>query len=202
MAIVSWNAQAGTIDVVLDPTVFGTAVALPSASSNIEVSSIAYGDGAINLRDWGTPSTLTYDPDGTGWTGGSPVFATTSAGIEISFARLNVVAFTFNIFANQTARAWVQAFSGGNLMDDTGWFGGIGYNSPRSVGVYASAGSGTCIDRIVVDPTFTWGVGDFTIATDAGCNAEAVPIPGAAVLFLSGLAGLGAWSRRRKLAAV
>lgn len=182
--------------------VYGDAVTPPAplsdSSENFEITSIAHDGGQINLRDYGDPDSVTVDYDASWWHETGPVYSTTSRGIEISFSDLSVVGFTFRIAANTAAQAWVQAYSGATLMDDTGWFGGFNQHRSRSVGVYASAGSGTCIDRVVVDPAFTWGVGDFTVATDANCNAEAVPIPPAIALFLSGLAGLGAWSRRKK----
>lgn len=198
---VSAGATAGTIDIVLDPTSFGDSVTGPAPladpSENFEISSISHAGGLINLHDWEATDTVTVDHDADWWHESGPVYSTTSHGIEISFSNLSVVGFTFRVAANEAARAYVQAFSGGSLVDDTGWFGGFGQLNSRSVGVYAAAGSGTCIDRIVVDPAFTWGIGDFTVATDAGCNAEAVPIPPAIALFLAGLAGLGAWSKRR-----
>ena len=192
-------AQAGPIDIVLDPTETYTPVVHdPAREDGEEVTSIAYGGGSIDLQDYGDPSSVTADTDAAWWDGTGPVYTTSTNGIEISFTDLSVVGFTFRIGANTAVRAWVQAFSGGNLIDDTGWFGGIDANTTRGVGVYSSAGSGMCIDRIVIDPGFVWGVGDFTVATDASCNAEAVPIPPAIVLFLSAIAGFGVWGRRAK----
>ncbi len=194
-------AQAAHIDIVLDPFIFYDEVE-PAPATPEEITSVAYGSGRINLRDYGNPDSVTVLAGASWWNGNQDVvYSTTTRGIEISFSDLSVVGFTFRIAANQAARAWVQAFSAGSLANDTGWFGGVGPDRSRGVGVYAAAGSGACIDRIVVDPTFVWGIGDFTIATDANCNAEAVPIPPAIALFLTALAGFGVWGRRNRSAA-
>ena len=206
MSLASMSAHAGPIlaqngDIIIEqnPTTTGTAVADPVAPASI--SSLAYGSETIFVEDANGDPLYVPDPAPSWWHAPGLAYTTTTNTIDISFSSgMNVVGFTFTIAANMNAMAYVDVTTSGGSTLNSGWFGGLNSDPSQSIGVYTTAGSGQCIDSVVIDPSLVWGVGNFTVIENANCNAEAVPIPPAAFLFISGmgLLGTGGWIRKRK----
>ncbi|NNE37540.1 MAG: PEP-CTERM sorting domain-containing protein, partial [Gammaproteobacteria bacterium] len=158
---------------VSDP--YGVGVDVPT------VNSIAYGDGYINLEDkWGNPLT-TGDP--TWWNGNGIVYGTNTNTIHITFTDLFVTSFNFTIGAAFNGSAWFRAYydtstSSNSLL--TGTFA-VNPNTDDTYGIYTNAVDDcTQITHIQIDPTITWGVGDFGITTG---RCGEVPEPGTLGLF-------------------
>ncbi|PCJ27296.1 MAG: hypothetical protein COA96_03680 [SAR86 cluster bacterium] len=209
-SVFSISAVAGTI-LANDGVVYIEASPSPLNTTPVTdpignpIGSIAFGGGQILLEDYAGNPLTTYDPNPTWWNAPGVAYTTTTHGIEISFSNLNVTGFTFNIGANQNAMAWIEAYyddGSGNTLK-TGWTGGIGPSSTPSYGVYVSQPSVSCavITKIVVDPTFEWGIGNFGIA-ESSCSS--VPEPGTTNLFGMGLLAIGfaqymQSTRRKKL---
>jgi hypothetical protein len=117
----------------------------------------------------------------------------------------NTRAFSFNIGANMNAGGWLEGIeddSNGNILHHN--FGLIGQNNTPGFGIYATNdnGGGNCsaISSVIVDPTFLWGVGNFSINQDA-CSTS-VPEPSILALFSIGALGisLATFTRRKKSA--
>ena len=166
---------------------------------NTPLSSYSIGDGTVNFIDGaGDP----LDPtDGDGWWAFSddmPIFTTglpsNSSRIEITFDNLDVYGFAFNIGANYNSWAWFKVIYETANGDDYLLKKGIGVGPNNSPGFnIANMSGGSChkIKKVIVDPDFTWGVGNMSVDTGSasGCSVQ-VPEPGTLPLLLIGALGL------------
>ncbi len=171
-------ANNGIVSIEASPSSLNTTpVADPGGNP---VGSINYGAGQILLKDYANNPLTTHTPNPSWWKAPGVAYTTTTRGIEISFANLQVTGFTFNIGANQSSQAWIRAYyhdgAGQAHTLTTGWFGGISARKTPSYGVYVSQPTSSCavITKIEIDPPFVWGVGNFGIAESACQN---VPEP-------------------------
>lgn len=180
-----------------------TAITPPGS---LPLSSYAMGGGNINFID-GAGDAL--DPtDGTGWWEFSdkmPIFTTglpsNSSRIEITFDNLDVFGFAFNIGANYNSWAWFRVYYETDNGMASRYEGGIKVGPNNSPGFnIANNVGGAChkIKKVVVDPDFTWGVGNMSVDTGAasGCAVQ-VPEPGTLPLLLVGALGLVAMRKMR-----
>jgi len=168
------------------------------------LSSITYGSGSVEFEDGDGEPLPGEDPAAPDWWQGSGLIYTTGTDTMIvDFTDLNVIGFTFRLGANMNARAWIRA----HYSDDTGatgsvmtdWFGGIRPDSSPAYGVFVTDQS-ACrkLDSVVIDPNFTWGLGDMQIATSDACTTQ-VPEPGSLGLLGAGLLAMGfVWRTRRR----
>ncbi|MGK0297303.1 MAG: hypothetical protein ACI9XC_000906 [Gammaproteobacteria bacterium] len=178
------------------PDLDTTAVADPSGLSiGDTVSSIAYGDGSINLSDANGPGLIVGDPDDPDWWHGlGVIYTTTTNTINITFTNLQVTAFTFALGINQSASGWIRAYyetdNGSETSLKTSPTFGINNNASDTFGVRAKNSSASCtlITRIEIEPPLEWGIGDLGITT-GGCSD--VPEPSTLALLGLGLFGLG-----------
>jgi len=174
------------------------------------LSSIAYAPGSISFMDGNeqplrgiNPGHESDYPDDW-WHGSGLVYVTETDTMIVDFSNLYVTAFTFRLGANKEAQAWIQAFysddtgATGSLRTD-GWFTGIGPDSSPEYGVFVTDQS-SCrkLTSVVIDPNFTWGLGDMQIATSDTCTTQ-VPEPGSLGLLGAGLLAMGfVWRTRRR----
>ena len=194
-------ADDGIVYIERDPTPLNTDPVTDPVGN--PVGYIPYGGGGINMWDYDNNPLVTHTPNPSWWNAPGVAYTTTTSGIFLEFENLYVTGFTFNIGANMNARAWIRAYyedDGGNTLT-TGWESGIGPNSTPSFGVYVSDPAASCarITKIEVDPTFTWGVGNFGIQTSADPCAP-VPEPQSSTLLALGMLMLaaGAYVQRRR----
>lgn len=185
--------------------------ALDTLISPVDGSSLSItandDDGKVTVDVAGDDTGSSADPQW--WTNYSGydynIFTTSSNRITILLPE-NTLAFAFNVGANTLGSAWFKAWDQDNNMDYySGNFsvGGSGNKTP-GYGLYAdnsASTSGQCnyISKVVIDPTFIWGAGNFSISqdTNGNCSSE-VSEPGSIALFALGLIGLAVM--RRKLA--
>lgn len=179
-------ADDGVVYIQKNPGVLNTtSVADPGGNP---VSSIAVGDGIIQLEDYAGDALTTYSPNPTWWNAPGVAYTTTTSGIYIDFIDLNVTGFTFNIGANKRTNAWIKAYYDDGFGHElsTSWFGGINKRKTPSYGVYVAQPTQSCavITRIEIDPQFEWGVGNFGIAQNSCLD---VPAPSSLPLLGLGL---------------
>lgn len=200
-------ATDGTILIENNPSIAGLTAVPESATVGSSIGSIDLGAGEqILLSDYDSQALVAKDPSW--WNIPGLVYTTTTNGMFIDFVGLDVTAFTFNIGANQNARAWIRAsyeVDGVTSSLQTNWFSGIGPQSTPGYGVSFASGVGGCarITQIEVDPTFEWGIGNFALGQSNTCAS--VPEPGATGLLGLGLLSIGfahllAVHRRRQTA--
>jgi len=208
LAAPTFPVQDAIVSIEKNPTPLGTtAVADPfGMTTGINVSSIAYGGGTINLGDLYNNSLTTANPTSPDWWHGTGVVYTTMTNtINITFTNLLVNAFTFKLGANQSASGWIRAYyetanGPATLTTGPGNFS-ITPTASNTYGVYVKEPTTSCavITRIEIEPTFVWGVGDFGIST-GGCSSD-VPEPDTMALFGVGMLmlGLTVYGPRRSL---
>lgn len=199
--LVSWSGQvtAGIIassdlgTIVSDPD---TTAMDPIHPMDDPLTEYTYDapDGKILFEDkHGNGLAMRSEEDADWWAGGGPIFTTPTDTMVVSFEGMDVFGFSFNLGANQNAIGWIEAYfsdtSGeqrtaraDNLSISPG-------NSP-GFGVFASSSGGSCstISKVVIDPTFEWGIGNMAIDTG---SCVSVPEPGPLGLLGLGLLGLG-----------
>ena len=150
------------------------------------------------------------------WTGDSDAFyfAPLTGDDPVNWVELvmpeDTFAFSLTVDASTRAQAWILGVdSAGNAVDTAGTtFDASTVTSPydvpftidlfstgpaQSFGFYADNAPGECntLSKVIVDPK-SWGMGDFSIHTDAnGCSSAQVPEPGTLALLGLGLVGLG-----------
>jgi hypothetical protein len=188
--------QDAIVSIERNPTPLGTtAVADPfGMTTGVNVSSIAYGSGTINLGDLYNNPLKTANPTSPDWWHGTGViYTTTTNTINITFTNLLVNAFTFKLGANMGATGWIRAYyqtDAGPATLTTSNFG-ISTSTSHTYGVYVKEPTTSCavITRIEIDPPFTWGIGDLGIST-GGCSND-VPEPDTMALFGIGMLMLG-----------
>ena len=208
LAAPTFPVQDAFVSIEKNPAVLGTtAVADPfGMTTGVNVSSIAYGGGTINLGDLYNNPLKTANPTSPDWWHGAGVVYTTITNtINITFTNLVVNAFTFKLGANMNASGWIRAYyetanGPATLTTGPGNFS-ITPSSSHTYGVYAKNPQTSCtvISRIEIDPSFVWGVGDFGIST-GGCSTD-VPEPDTMALFGIGMLmlGLTVYGPRRSL---
>lgn len=173
------------------------------------LSSVSYSPGSISFQDGDGKALAGLDPGNDPlhttdwWQGDDLIYTTATDTMEVTFSDLYVVAFTFRLGANRSAQAWIQAEysddTGAHGSLNTGWFSGIGPDSSPAWGVFV-ADQGNCrkLDRVTIDPPFTWGLGEMHVATSDSCSVS-VPEPGSLGLLGAGLLALGfVWHTRRR----
>lgn len=162
-------------------------------------------DGKVTVEVAGDDTGASLDPQW--WTNYSGydynIFTTNTNRITLILPE-NTLAFAFNVGANQPGTAWFKAWNQDGVRDYySGNFnvGGYGNQTP-GYGLYAensntTAGQCNYIKKVVVDPTFIWGIGNFSIAQDTSgnCSTE-VSEPGTLALFGMGLIGIIVMRRR------
>lgn len=199
-------ASDGVVHIEQAPSPLGTtSVADPAGGA--PVGSLAFGGGSILLEDYANNPLNTYATNPSWWGAAGLAYTTTTSGMLIEFVDLFVTGFTFNIGANQNARAWIRAYYDNGVDESlfTGWFEGIGPGITPSYGVYVSDPTASCarITSIEIDPTFEWGIGNLGVAAGQPASCVSVPEPGPVSLLGMGLLTLSLgqyWSARRRRA--
>jgi hypothetical protein len=177
----------GTVTIERNGAVADTDVTDATVGST--VGDLAFEGGTIRLTDqWGN-GTSVLDP---GWWAADGVTYTTNTNtIWVEFIDLFITGFSFNIGADQSARAYINAFyedgEGNERSLSTNWFNGIGPGNSPSFGVFVDSPADSCarITKIEIDPYLTWGIGNF--AGTKGDPCVAVPEPGTASLIGLGM---------------
>ena len=207
LAAPTFPVQDAIVSIEKNPSPLNTtAIADPyGMSTGVNVSSIAYGGGTINLGDLSNNPLKTANPTSPDWWHGTGVvYTTTTNTINITFTNLLVNAFTFKLGANMAASGWIRAYyqtdaGPATLTTAPGNFA-ISPTVSNTYGVYVKQPTVSCavITRIEIEPTFVWGVGDFGIST-GGCTE--VPEPNSVALFGIGMLvlGLAFYGPRRRL---
>tara|TARA_R110000868_G_scaffold268953_1_gene528264 strand:+ start:42975 stop:43664 length:690 start_codon:yes stop_codon:yes gene_type:complete len=151
--------------------------------------------GSVGLSDqYGNPVSLGFADSTTWWVNGeandSNIFTTGTNTITIVLPE-NTLAFAFNVGANQNAQGWIDTFetNGSGLSGNSRHYFSPSASNTPGFGVYADS-SQECsyLSSIVIDPTFIWGAGNFSI-NQGSCNT-AVPEPSPIILLGLGLVGL------------
>jgi PEP-CTERM motif len=150
--------------------------------------------GSVGIEDENGTVTLGLADANAWWVNGEAgdynIFTTSTHTIEIILPE-NTFAFSFNVGVNTNAGAWFKAYDNTGSYADLGTVSfGLGTNNTPGFGIYADNSNGSCssISRITVDPSFIWGVGNFSI--NQGTCAS-VPEPSSIALLAIGLLGLG-----------
>ena len=146
----------------------------------------------------------------TWWSGSSDQFYYASFS-DLNWVELimpaNTFAFSLTIDASTNANAWIlgvdqdgnavntagtqyQLQGDGNFYPEPDFNIQLRRGASQTFGFYADNSNGGCstISKVVIDPTF-WGMGDFSINTNANGCAE-VPEPGSMPLIIIGLLGV------------
>lgn len=179
------------VGVITDSNLLGTSI----NSINSPIT------GTIGLEDTNGSVNLGL-VDSTSWWANSEshdfnTFTTGTSTIEILMPA-NTFAFSFNIGANANVHGWFDVYDESGNLSNLGRTN-FAFNTPNSpgYGIYADNSNGSCssISKIVVDPTFAWGIGNLSI-NQGSCSNE-VPEPSSIALFALGLIGLGVIRNKR-----
>ena len=166
---------------------------------NTDLRDYALGGGTIHFED--KHGNSLKPRSGNGWwkySASMPIFTTHTSTIEITFSNLDVYGFAFNLGANRRSRAWFTVdYETPTGMEQISRYGikmkpgkSPGFDISNSGTRYAQGGCHK-ISKIVIDPRFTWGIGNMSIDTGgaSGCAVD-VPEPGTLPLLLLGALGL------------